>query len=88
MKAEHEVGALMSTIPKRWRTKWCGGERGPCACLGCVQVGNRMVMVELVTGQPFRGDAEWVDERRIPDEIYKECKISRAEWDAWMGRQG
>ena len=66
----------------------CGGERGPCACLGCVQVGNRRVMVELITGEPFSGDAEWVDERRIPDEIYKECKISRPEWDAWMERQG
>ena len=36
----------------------------------------------------FPRGAEWIDERRIPDEIYKECKISRAEWDAWMGRQG
>jgi hypothetical protein len=84
MKSPDEVDKIMQTIPRKWRTYWCGGERGPCACLGCVQIGNRMVMVETASGHKFRGDPEYIDESRIPPEIYKKYKVTREEWEAWM----
>ena len=43
---EQLVDEVMQEIPSQWRRRWCGGEAGPCACLGCVQIGNRRVMAE------------------------------------------
>ena len=39
-----EVDEIMEGIPVGWRNRWCGGENGPCACLGCVQTGNKAVI--------------------------------------------
>jgi len=83
-----KVNEIMQTIPKTWRHRWCGGENGPCACLGCVQIGNRLIMAEKLTGEPYRGDPEYIDESKIPDDIYNEFKIDRDEWEAWGGRSG
>lgn len=78
-----DVDAVMQTIPEGWRTRWCGGEEGPCACMGCVQIGNRLVMtgtrVTLV-------DPEYINESKIPHEVYQRHKITREEWDDWMRR--
>lgn len=89
MKTEQQVDALMATIPEKFRQRWCasiepGG--GGCACMGCVQICNRAVMVERLTGIKFHGDPEYIDERKIPADVYAECKISRQEWEAWMVR--
>jgi hypothetical protein len=79
MMAE-DVDAVMQTIPAEWRHRWCGGEHGPCACMGCVQVGNRLIMVGLKAHQV---DPEYIDETRIPADIYARYKITRDEWLAW-----
>ena len=76
-----DVNAVMQTIPAEWRTRWCGGEYGACACMGCVQVGNRLVMAGMKAHQI---DPEYIDERKIPGDIYKKYKVTRAEWDEWM----
>jgi len=78
-----DVDAVMETIPPEWRTRWCGGEYGPCACMGCVQIGNRLVMTGLKVGQC---DPEYINEERISDEIYKKYKVTKAEWEEWMER--
>lgn len=85
-KKIEEVDAIMSTIPEQSRLRWCGGENGVCACMGCVQVCNRVVMWEKATGRKFTGDPEYIQESRIPLEIYDAHKISRADWEAWKTR--
>lgn len=86
MKTEQEIDALMNQIPADWRKRWCGGERGLCACMGCVQIGNRSIMAKEVLGVPYRGDPEYIDERKIPSDVYRRLKITREEWENWMGR--
>ncbi len=81
-----DVDAIMQTIPKEWRNRWCGGERGACACMGCVQIGNRLIMFKEITGNEFPGDPEHISERNIPPEIYKKYKITKEEWEAWKER--
>jgi hypothetical protein len=81
-----EIDAIMQTIPEEWRARWCGGERGMCACLGCVQIGNRLIMVKQMTGQTYQGDPEYIDERSIPKAIYDKLKVSKEEWQLWMAR--
>lgn len=83
-----DVDAIMQTIPAEWRVRWCGGEYGPCACMGCVQIGNRYIMVKVATGRDYRGDPEYIDESKIPPAIYEKYKITKAEWQNWMRRQG
>ena len=81
MKSYKEINKIMQTIPQGWRTHWCGGERDPCACLGCVQIGNRLIMTGLKVTQI---DPEHIDERSIPPEIYEKYKITKKEWQDWM----
>ena len=76
-----DVDAVMQTIPEEWRHRWCGGEFGPCACMGCVQVGNRLVMTGLEVHQV---DPEYIDVEQIPREVYDHFKITKAEWEEWM----
>ena len=89
MKREEQVDAVMQAIPVRWRTRWCGAEQGACACMGCVQTGNRQVIAEKITGEPWRGDPEYIDEGRLQAHgaVYTDNKVSRVEWEAWMSRQ-
>lgn len=89
MKREAQVDAVLQAIPARWRTRWCGAEKGACACMGCVQTGNRQVIAEKITGEPWRGDPEYIDEARLRAHgaVYAENKVSRVEWEAWMSRQ-
>lgn len=77
----------MAQIPAEWRNRWCGGERGPCACMGCVQIGNRAIMAKAVTGMPYRGDPEYISEAKIPRDIFDRLKITREEWENWRSRQ-
>lgn len=83
MKTLEEITAIMNTIPKGWRKRWCGGENGPCACLGCVQIGNRIVMYEKASGNKFIGDPEYINESEIPKEVYDKYKITNEEWKLW-----
>ncbi len=85
MKSEAEVDALMSQIPECWRENWCGGERGLCACMGCVQIGNRTIMARE-NGTPHSGDPEYINEQEINPEVRQRLKITREEWEAWMKR--
>lgn len=89
MKTEAQIDAIMNTIPEGWRTRWCGGEYGACACMGCVQIGNRAVIVEKLTGVKYRGDPEYISEAAMQEQdaaVYTEHKLSREEWDSWMNR--
>lgn len=88
MKSESQVDAIMSAIPESFRTRWCGGERSPCACMGCVQIGNRAIIAEKITGEQYRGDPEHLCEDKLQEygAIYSDNKLSREEWDAWMLR--
>lgn len=86
MKTTQEVDSLMATVPESWRYRWCGGERGPCACMGCVQIGNRYAMVKATTGRHFPGDPEYINESQLPAEIVAKTKITREEWLAWKQR--
>lgn len=81
---EAEVDAVMQTIPAGWKERWCGGEEGPCACMGCVQIGNRLVMAGKTAAQV---DPERIDERRIPGLVYQRYKVTKAEWTSWMQRR-
>lgn len=81
-----DVDQIMQTIPERWRRRWCGGERGPCACMGCVQIGNRIIMAETITGRSYQGDPEYIKEAAIPRDIYNRFKITKEEWEAWKVR--
>lgn len=84
MKSLSEIKSIMNTIPEAWRERWCGGEYGACACLGCVQVGNRMIMYEKTKESKFFGDPEYINESSIPPEIYKKYKITKEEWEFWL----
>lgn len=82
-----DADAVMQTIPKEWRTRWCGAIEpggGGCACMGCVQIGNRLVMVGRKAHQM---DPEYIDETKIPADTYEKFKVTKEEWTAWMGRQ-
>ena len=81
MKSLLEITEIMDTIPVRWRGRWCGSRL--CACMGCVQVGNRIVMYTAVTGKEFLGDPEYIDESQIPPDIYERLKITKEEWELW-----
>ena len=83
MKSLNEIDKIMQTIPEKWRNRWCGGEYGPCACMGCVQIGNRMVMFKKVKGHDFFGDPEYINEQAIPPAIYRKYKITKEEWELW-----
>ena len=89
MKTDEQVDAIMARIPERWRTRWCGGERGPCACIGCVQTGNKRVIAEKITGHRYVGDPECISDAAIKAHagVFNENKISREEWALWMARQ-
>ena len=87
MKTIDEINAIMETIPTEWRDKWCGGENGACACLGCVQIGNRIAMHKEATGLNIIADPEHIDELLIPEDIHQKYKINRDEWDLWMKSQ-
>ncbi|HIH2744974.1 TPA: hypothetical protein ACYLN4_000643 [Burkholderia lata] len=88
MKSEEQIDAIMAAIPENWRRRWCGGERGACACLGCVQIGNRAVIAEGITGKPYGGDPEYLDEAKLQEHgsVYGDLKLSREEWDSWISR--
>lgn len=85
MKTEQEIDALMAQVPASWRNRWC--ESKMCACMGCVQVGNRLIMAKAFTGAPYRGDPEYISESKIPREIRDQVKITREEWENWKSRQ-
>ncbi len=80
-----DVGAIMQSIPAGWRNRWCGGENGPCACVGCVQIGNRLIMTGLKVHQV---DPEYINEAKIPKEIYDRFKITKLEWETWRHKKG
>lgn len=86
MKTPEQIDQVMQSIPVEWQSRWCGGERGACACLGCVQIGNRAVIVEKITGEPYRGDPEYIDEAKLKEygALYTDNKVTREEWEAWM----
>lgn len=88
MKTEAQVDEIMQAMPEGCRTRWCGAEQGDCACLGCVQIGNRAVIAEKITGEKFRGDPEYIDQRKLQShgDVYTNNKLTRAEWDAWLLR--
>jgi hypothetical protein len=76
-----DVNAVMATIPAPWRRRWCGGEDGDCACMGCVQIGNRLIMVGLRADQI---DPERIDEDKIPADIFNKYKVTKDEWLEWV----
>jgi hypothetical protein len=82
-----DVDAVMQSIPEQWRKRWCGAIEpggGGCACMGCVQIGNRLIMADRKVTQC---DPEYIDESKIAPETYKKFKVSKEEWTAWMARQ-
>ena len=87
MKHINEIKRIMNTIPNEWRKRWCGGEDGPCACAGCVQIGNRIIMYEKTTGRKFLGDPEYISEESVTHAVYERYKISKDEWQLWMGAE-
>lgn len=90
MKTESEIDAIMAEIPEKYRTRWCGGERGPCWCLGCVQICNRSVMFRHIVGREFPGDPEHLSEVKLQEhrDVYDKYKITGEEWSTWMQRHG
>lgn len=88
-KTDAQIDAIMAAIPEDSRRRWCGGERGPCACLGCVQICNRAVIVEKITGEKYLGDPEYIDETKLQayGAVYEDHKLSRVEWESWLSRQ-
>lgn len=81
MSRADDVDAVMQTVPVKWRARWCEAEQ--CACMGCVQVGNRLIMVNRRADQI---DPERIDERQIPPAMYAKYKITKEEWADWMRR--
>jgi hypothetical protein len=61
----------------------CGGEYGQCACIGCVQIGNRYIMAKETLGKDYEFDPEYIDESCIPKDIYNKYKITKEEWKLW-----
>jgi len=86
MKSQEQIDTIMSAIPEDWRRRWCGGERGACACMGCVQIGNRAVIAEKITGEKYLGDPKYLSESKLQEHgaVYAEHKLSREEWEAWL----
>lgn len=76
----------MQAIPEQWRANWCGGEHGACACMGCVQIGNRKVIAEKIIGKPYNGDPEYISEEKLKEhgDLYVDNKITREEWESWL----
>lgn len=68
MKTEAEIDALMAQIPERVRRHWC--ESKACACRGCVQASNRVMLVRLAVASDMRD----------------RMTITREEWENWKGR--
>jgi hypothetical protein len=87
MKTLKEINDIMQTIPEEWRIRWCGGENGPCACMGCVQIGNRMIMFKEAEGRDFHFDPEYINEQAIPPDIYEKYKITKEEWKLWINEK-
>jgi hypothetical protein len=82
-----DVDAVMRTMPTEWRTRWCGAIEsggGGCACMGCVQIGNRLIMAGRNVTQC---DPEYIDETKIDPGTYKKFKVTKDEWLAWMAHQ-
>jgi hypothetical protein len=52
--------------------------------MGCVQIGNRLIMAGLTANQI---DPEYINESKIAPDVYKKYKVTKPEWDAWMKRQ-
>ncbi len=84
MKTASEVDQIMDTIPRPWRFRWC--ESKACACLGCVQIGNRILLAQQLTGRTFRGDPEYIDITRIPEDLKAQHLLTREEWEDWKTR--
>lgn len=89
MKGQEQIDSVMAAIPENARRRWCGGERGACACMGCVQIANRAVIAEKITGEKYRGDPECISESKLQEHgsVYAEYKLSREEWESWLSRQ-
>lgn len=86
MKSFEDIDKIMQTIPEAWRNRWCGGENGACACMGCVQIGNRVIMWEESNSGSFSLDPEYIDESKIPQELYDKYKITKDEWLFWKDK--
>lgn len=86
MKTPEQVDAIMERIDERSRYRWCGGERGPCACMGCVQICSRSLMYEKTYQTEHRGDPEYIDYRRFPPIVHERYGVTREEWEAWKER--
>ena len=88
MKSEAEVDAIMAAMPENCRTHWCNRGEAACACIGCVEIGNRAVIIEKITGVKFTGDPERIDEGKLREhgEVYTSNKVEREEWQCWMRR--
>ena len=87
MKSHNEISRIMEAIPPNCQKRWCGAEGGTCACMGCVQIGNRVIMYEDVAGDKFQGDPEHINETKIPDDVFKKYKITKEEWEWWLTTQ-
>jgi len=87
MKTDAQIDAIMAAIPEQWRARWCSSRL--CACLGCVQTGNKAVIAQKITGEEYRGDPEYISEAKLREHgaVYEDHKLSREEWDSWMKRQ-
>lgn len=81
------IDALMQLMPEQYQKRWCGGERGACFCMGCVQILNRKIMWEAMMGRRFLGDPEGIVESRIPSEIQDRYKVTRDDWERWSKEQ-
>jgi len=81
MKDINEINRIMQTIPEAWRTRWC--EASLCACVGCVQIGNRAEIFKRAFGREFFGDLEHIDARQFPKELIDELRITKEEWLLW-----
>lgn len=81
-----EVDEIMSNIPENVRYRWCMAEI--CACMGCVQVFNRQVIVEKTTNKSWHGDPEYIDEAVLKTSVkeYAQYKITKEEWLSWKSR--
>jgi len=86
-KTPEQVDEIMESIsPPMFRYRWCGAERGPCACMGCVQICSRAKMYEMQTGLKLRSDPEGVPLDAIRPDIREACTITREEWETWKVR--
>jgi hypothetical protein len=84
MKPDIEIDRIMSTIPEKWRGYWCMAKQ--CACLGCVQTGNKLIMAKETTGKKYLGDPEYINPNAIPTDIFVKNKVTKEEWEHWLER--